>query len=197
MTTSSNLYDQIETLDFFTWKRWPREPWNVLAFTIQTATKGPCHLSIAHRQGKRITQFEAVTQGFEQNAFNVKDKALVGIYRLDWFKLFEPWAVPLAQAEMIERMYRMCDEGWGYEFSGLAVAASMILGLGRPIESKPIFDDKKATICSAAGSRIARLKGLQGVKVPYENAITGDSRHDERVWPVHFSKSPNLRRIYP
>jgi hypothetical protein len=191
-----NLCNHIETLDFMEWKRWPREPWNAPAFLIQTFTKGPCHISIGHRNGRRVTQFEAVAKGFDENEFYPDDKCLVAVRRFDWFKLFEPWAVPLAQKEMVERMYRMSHERWKYEFSGLAVAGAMIAGpFKRPIESQPVLDDVDATICSAAGAHISWLKGLQGVKVPYFNAITGDNRHPERTWPVHYTNSPNLRKV--
>jgi len=190
-------YEKIETLDFFEWRGWPANPLNLFGLAIQTATGGPSHISIAENGPTgEVTQFEAVRSGFEENAFNVHDRGLVAVRRLDFAKLFEPWAVERAKMVMLRRMYGMRHERKGYGWGNIAAATAKILFRYKTPNRSPILDEKDSTICSEAGAHVAWLEDLPGVKVGYKNAITGDDMPPAWVWPVHYKKSRNLITIW-
>jgi len=195
MIGTKNLESRIQTLDFILWKGWPANPLNLFAGAIQLATRGPSHVSIAHRAGARLTHFEAVARGFVQNPFSLRKRGILCIMRLDWEKLFESDALGRAQEIMIYRMYEMADEEWDYGWGNIISATTKILFRYSTPTRKPLLDDSDSVICSEAASRVANLKGLPGVRVPYENAITASNMRDAWVWPAHFLKSPNLRRV--
>ena len=191
-----NAYDRIHTLDFIIWKGWPANPLNLFALAIQIGTDEASHVSIAHKVNDRVSHFEAIASGFRQNAFNINDRGLLCIRRLNWDALFERAAVETAQIRMLARMYKMCDERNGYGYGNILAAAAKILFRYKTPNRQPILDRDDSTICSEAASRIVRLEGLPGVKAKFENAITGNNLADAWVWPVHFLKSENLITIW-
>lgn len=193
-----DIYNQINTLDFLIWKGWPAKPLNLFALAIQIGTGDASHVSIAHKEEStgRVSHFEAVASGFRQNAFTIHDRGLICIRRLKFDELFEPDAIMAAKLRMLGRMYQMCDERMGYGYGNILAAAAKIALRYKTPNRQPIFDGLGSTMCSEAASRIVRLCDFTAVRVPFENAVTGNDMADAWVWPVHFLTSEYMTTIY-